>query len=107
VIRSGANLDQKVTYFHQMLWQDFALAEISRFVLGPYWRVASGAQRREFRSLFEDYLAHYYGQQFSQYGGESLRVNGGSRSFSAMAGKSPVSSRRCARRFKATDLLKP
>ncbi len=67
MIRSGANLDQKVTYFHQMLRQDFALAEISRFVLGPYWRVASGAQRREFRSLFEDYLAYYYGQQFSQY----------------------------------------
>ena len=76
VIRSGANLDQKVTYFHQMLRRDFALTEISRFVLGPYWRVASGAQRREFRSLFEDYLVHYYGQQFSQYGGEGLRVNG-------------------------------
>ena len=76
VIRSGANLDQQTTYFHQMLRQDFALTEISHFVLGPYWRVASGAQRREFRSLFEDYLVHYYGQQFAQYGGESLRVNG-------------------------------
>ena len=76
VIRSDANLDQKVTYFHQMLRRDFALTEISRFVLGPYWRVASGAQRREFRSLFEDYLVHYYGQQFAQYGGESLKVNG-------------------------------
>jgi phospholipid transport system substrate-binding protein len=76
VIRSGANLDQKATYFHQMLRQDFALTEISHFVLGPYWRVASGAQRREFRSLFEDHLVHYYGQQFAQYGGESLRVNG-------------------------------
>jgi phospholipid transport system substrate-binding protein len=76
VIRSGANLDRKTTYFHQMLRQDFALTEISHFVLGPYWRVASGAQRREFRSLFEDYLVHYYGQQFAQYGGESLRVNG-------------------------------
>jgi len=76
VIRSSATLDQKTTYFHQMLRQDFDLSEVSRFVLGPYWRVASGAQRREFRSLFEDYLVHYYGQQFAQYGGESLRVNG-------------------------------
>jgi phospholipid transport system substrate-binding protein len=76
VIRSSATLDQKVTYFHQMLRQDFALTEISRFVLGPYWRVANGGQRREFRSLFEDYLVHYYGQQFAQSGGESLRVNG-------------------------------
>lgn len=76
VIRSGANPDQKVTYFHQMLRQDFAFTDISRFVLGPYWRVANGAQRREFRSLFEDYLVHYYGRQFSQYGGETLAVNG-------------------------------
>jgi phospholipid transport system substrate-binding protein len=76
VIRSGATQEQKATYFHQMLRQDFALAEISHFVLGPYWRVASRAQRREFRSLFEDYLVHYYGQQFAQYEGESLTVNG-------------------------------
>jgi len=76
VIRSSAALEQKATYFHQMLRQDFALTEISRFVLGPYWRVASGAQRRQFRSLFEDYLVHYYGQRFAQYGGESLKVNG-------------------------------
>jgi phospholipid transport system substrate-binding protein len=76
VIRSSATLDQKTTYFHQMLRQDFDLSQVSRFVLGPYWRVASGAQRREFRSLFEDYLVHYYGQQFAQYGGESLKVNG-------------------------------
>ena len=40
------------------------------------WRVASKAQRREFSSLFEDYLVHYYGQRFAQYGGETLRVNG-------------------------------
>ena len=66
VIRSSATLGQKATYFHQMLRQDFALTEISRFVLGPYWRVASGAQRREFRGLLEDYLVHYYGQQFTQ-----------------------------------------
>jgi phospholipid transport system substrate-binding protein len=76
VIRSGATLDQKATFFHQVLRQDFDLSDISRFVLGPYWRVASKAQRREFRALFEDYLVRFYGQRFAQYGGESLRVNG-------------------------------
>jgi len=76
VIRSSATLDQKATYFHQVLRQDFDLSDISRFVLGPYWRVASKAQRREFRALFEDYLVRFYGQRFAQYGGESLRVNG-------------------------------
>ena len=43
VIRSSATLDQKATYFHQMLRQDFALTDMSRFVLGPYWRVASAS----------------------------------------------------------------
>ena len=76
VIRSSATLDQKATYFHQVLRQDFDLSDISRFVLGPYWRVASKAQRREFRALFDDYLVRFYGQRFAQYGGESLRVNG-------------------------------
>jgi phospholipid transport system substrate-binding protein len=60
VIRSSVTLDEKATYVHQVLRQDFDLTDISRFVLGPYWRVASGPQRREFRSLFEDYLVHYY-----------------------------------------------
>jgi phospholipid transport system substrate-binding protein len=76
VIRSSATLDQKATYFHQMLRQDFDLTGISRFVLGPYWRVASKTQRREFCSLFEDHLVRFYGQRFAQYGGETLTVNG-------------------------------
>jgi phospholipid transport system substrate-binding protein len=76
VIRSSATLDQKVTYFRQMLRQDFDLTDISRFVLGPYWRIATKAQRREFCSLFEEHLVRFYGQRFAQYGGEALRVNG-------------------------------
>jgi phospholipid transport system substrate-binding protein len=76
VIRSSATLDQKATYFHQMLRQDFDITAISRFVLGPYWRVASKTQRREFCSLFEDHLLRFYGQRFAQYGGETLTVNG-------------------------------
>jgi phospholipid transport system substrate-binding protein len=76
VIRSSTTLDQKATYFHQMLRQDFDLTKISRFVLGPYWRVASKAQQREFRGLFENYLVRVYGQRFAQYGGESLGVKG-------------------------------
>jgi hypothetical protein len=75
VIRSGATLDQKATYFHQMLRQDFDLTGISRFVLGPYWLVASETQRREFCSLFEDHLVRLYVQRFAQYGGITLTVN--------------------------------
>ena len=40
-IRSAATPAQKVAYFRQMLRQDFDLPDICRFVLGPYWRVAT------------------------------------------------------------------
>jgi phospholipid transport system substrate-binding protein len=76
VIRSGATLDQKAAYFRHMLHQDFDITDISRFVLGRYWRVATKAQRREFCSLFETHPVRFYGQRFAQYGGESLTVNG-------------------------------
>ena len=76
VIRSDAPLAQKAAYFRQMLRQDFDITGISRFVLGPYWRVASAAQQQEFRNLFEDDLLHFYGRRLAQYDGESFRVTG-------------------------------
>jgi phospholipid transport system substrate-binding protein len=76
VIRSNMALREKAAYFRQMLRQDFDLVDLSRFVLGPYWRVASEGQRQEFCSLFEGYLVRFYGEQFAQDGGESLRVTG-------------------------------
>jgi phospholipid transport system substrate-binding protein len=76
VLRSAGSLSVKVTYFRQMLRQDFDLPGMSRFVLGRYWRIASHHQRREFRHLFEEDLLHFYGTRFSQYGGEGFVVIG-------------------------------
>jgi phospholipid transport system substrate-binding protein len=76
VIRSGATRAWKASYFHQVLRQDFDLTNISRFVLGPYWRVASEGQRQEFWSLLADYLVRFYGQRFAQYAGKGLGVTG-------------------------------
>jgi len=42
VIRDNSLPHQKQIYFQQLFRQDFDLPGISRFVLGPYWRVASG-----------------------------------------------------------------
>src|SRR6266853_396643 len=56
VIRSNAAIDQKAAYFHQMLRQDFDLARISRFGLGPYWRAASEREQQEFSRLLVDHL---------------------------------------------------
>jgi phospholipid transport system substrate-binding protein len=76
VIRSGASPDQKSAYFHRALHQDFDLRSISRFVLGPYWRDASEAEREEFKGILEAHLVRFYGQRLAEYNGESLRVVG-------------------------------
>jgi phospholipid transport system substrate-binding protein len=76
VMRSNAPAAQKEAYFHQMLHQDFDLDEISRFVLGPYWRVASAEQRQQFRSLLENYIMRSDGARLAQYGGGQLDVTG-------------------------------
>jgi phospholipid transport system substrate-binding protein len=76
VIRSSASPDQKRAFFHKVLHQDFDLSSISPFVLGPYWRQASEAQRQEFKLLLENHLVSFYGRRFTQYNGESLQVTG-------------------------------
>jgi phospholipid transport system substrate-binding protein len=76
VIRSSGQFSFKVTYFRQMLRQDFDLPDMCRFVLGRYWRIASHRQRREFRHLFEEDLLHFYGTRFGQYSGEGFLVTG-------------------------------
>ena len=56
--------------------RDFDVPGIARFVLGPYWRVASEPEKQEFRRLFEDYIVRVYSERFAQYRGEALRVTG-------------------------------
>ena len=41
VIRSDTPPIEKAAYFRQMIYQDFDLTGICRFVLGPYWRIRS------------------------------------------------------------------
>jgi len=67
---------QRVAVFRQILDQDFDLADISRFVLGPYARSLSPQQQQEFMVLFRDRLARTYAERLSAYGGQPFRVTG-------------------------------
>jgi phospholipid transport system substrate-binding protein len=75
-IRSDAPPDEKAGYFRQMLHQDFDLTGICRFVLGPYWRVASRGERRQFRYVLADRLMRVYGRQLVESGGGDFVVTG-------------------------------
>jgi phospholipid transport system substrate-binding protein len=76
VIRSDVPPASKAAYFRRMIHQDFDLTGISRFVLGPYWRVASPAEQHKFRTLFADRLVRFYGRQLAQTGGGDFAVSG-------------------------------
>ena len=75
-MRADVPLAQKEDYFGQMLRQDADLDGISRFILGPYWRIASPEQQQEFRKLFEDYLIRTDGPLLAKYSGGTFRVTG-------------------------------
>ena len=67
---------QKVAGFRQLLESNFDLAEISRFVLGPYARTMSPAAQQQFQPLFRDYLAQVYTTRLSRYADAPFRVTG-------------------------------
>jgi phospholipid transport system substrate-binding protein len=66
----------KMSYFGELVRQDFDLAGISRFVLGPYWRVASPAQRQEFANLFTQQMINMYGRRLMESGDGDFVVIG-------------------------------
>ena len=68
VIRSDMPLTEKASYFRQMIHRDFDLTGICRFVLGPYWRIASPAERHKLRNLFAYRLVRFYGRRLAQSG---------------------------------------
>jgi phospholipid transport system substrate-binding protein len=66
----------KAAYFDRMLQQDFDLTDICRFVLGPYWRLATPYERQEFSGLFTDRLINFYGRRLAQSGDADFVVTG-------------------------------
>jgi phospholipid transport system substrate-binding protein len=76
VIRSDMPVTSKAAYFDRMIHEDFDLTGICRFVLGPYWRVATKAERHQFRHLFADRLVRFYGRQLAQSGDGDFVVTG-------------------------------
>jgi phospholipid transport system substrate-binding protein len=77
VIRSAMPLVSKRAYFDQLVRQDFDLTGICRFVLGPYWRGASPAERQEFCDGFAHRLVRFYGRRLAQSGDGDFVVTGG------------------------------
>jgi len=70
--------EQRFRGFQQLFRTDFDVPGIARFVLGPYWRLASPLQQQEFLTLFENYILQTFSGRLSQYAesGDAPRVTG-------------------------------
>lgn len=69
--------DLREQRFRTMLQENFDVPNISRFVLGRYWRVATPAQQQEFIELFKEMVVQIYMTKLKDYRGQSLQVVGG------------------------------
>ena len=76
VLTSTSSETERERQFRGLFEEGFDVNEIARFVLGPYWRTATDAQRAEFIKLFEDYVVHAYTVRFNAYAGQQLKVLG-------------------------------
>jgi len=63
--------------FLKMLDDGFAMEEISRFVLGRYWRAASAEEQTEFRKVFKRVLSDRFAPMFTDYGKDDFEVTKG------------------------------
>jgi phospholipid transport system substrate-binding protein len=74
--RPDIPIDGKASYFRRMLRQDFDMTGISRFVLGPYWRIATPGEQQEFSALLTERIIDVYGQRLAQAGDGNFVVRG-------------------------------
>jgi phospholipid transport system substrate-binding protein len=74
VLTSAGSEADRERQFRALFEEGVDVPEISRFVLGPYWRTATDAQRAEFTKLFETYVVHAYSVRFNAYAGQQLKV---------------------------------
>jgi phospholipid transport system substrate-binding protein len=71
-----ATLAEREAKFHALLKQGFAVRTIGKFVLGPYWRRATPAQREEYLGLFAEWVVKTYAVRFGGYTDERFTVTG-------------------------------
>lgn len=67
---------ERALRFRNLFVNTFDLPEISKLVLGRYWRPATAEQRGEFQKLFEDIQVYTWTRRFKEYSGETLDIFG-------------------------------
>lgn len=69
-------IDQRRDAFRDLLIRGFDISFIGRFVLGPYWRGATAAQRGEYLALYGEFFLASYAARIGDYAGQTITVIG-------------------------------
>ena len=76
VLGPSAPPAQRASRFRQLFQNDFDLANIARFVLGPQGRAKPPPEQQEFLNVFREFLVQSYTARLAEYAGEPFRVTG-------------------------------
>lgn len=70
----NGSLRERENRFRDLLRDDFAMEQISQFVVGPYWRRMDAGQRETYQKLFSEWVLKTYSIRLGGYSGEQFRV---------------------------------
>jgi len=70
----NGSLKEREDKFRTLLRNDFAMNDIGRFVVGPYWRRMSPEQRTDYLDLFGEWILKTYSIRLGGYSGEQFQV---------------------------------
>jgi phospholipid transport system substrate-binding protein len=76
LVAAGRSEAQVYAGMERILARYADMPAVAASVLGPPWRGASQAQRRQFVAAFQHYLARKYGKQFREYRSARIDVTG-------------------------------
>ena len=70
--KADSTFEEREAAFREVMVEGFDIPIVSRFVLGRHWRTASKEQRKEYRTIFVDFIVRVYASRFDSYGGETF-----------------------------------
>jgi len=76
LIKQPGAAASKAPQLKAIMEQNLDMRQVAGFALGRYARGTSPAQRDRYVAVYSDYVARVYANRFSEYGGETITVNG-------------------------------
>lgn len=75
LIQAPGPVETKRSAFRELMLDSSDMTTIARFAIGRRWKEMNDAQREDYRSAFTNYLSRIYTSRFTDYQGETFRVD--------------------------------